>query len=154
MAELIKDASLVFIDTLAVNGSTVPLSRKYSKVPATVTSMPVMTIRKSWNTLRDVPTHPIITMDSDGLVCGCDFRTVRLKAPIVDLLYNNGRVHIKDGLSLTIVSDVGLHMMVENTVYVFTVTKSTGPYTVILSNPAGRLIKKRPTTSRLPRERF
>ena len=153
VAELMANGELVYIDTLSVNGEVVPISRLYISRPVTMCKTPIFMMRKIWDRICDVPKNPISGIDSDGIVCVTEFRTLRLKKPTIDLLHTNGSLYMREnGASIMIAT--GHPDMVENSIYELSVTKGTIPNTVVLASPVRRLIKRVPNNSDIVRRAF
>ena len=153
VAEMMKDGTLVYIDTLALDGNPCDRTRRYSKRPMTRCEIPPMIIRKSWDKFSEMPRNPISSMEHDGIVCVTEFRTVRLKKPTIDLLYKNGFLHMVENRKMIRVAP-GHKKMIENSVYEMDVNRSTNPNQVVLTDPTRRLIKRMPNNSDIIKRAF
>lgn len=146
VAEMMTDGSLVYIDTLAVDGITVPNPRAYATRPMTVNSVPPMIVRRSWNEISEMDRFPPASMESDGVVCVTGSRTLRMKKPTIDLMYRDRYMHASRGKTMVRISD-GHQSMNPGSIYEMSVAKGTVRDTIQISNPVRRLVKRRPNNT-------
>lgn len=153
VAEMMADGSLVYIDTLSMDGSVVPELRQYKNKPTTRHQKPHMVVRRSWNSVRDVPKNAFSSVVSDGIVCVTDFRTLRLKKPTIDLVFSAGTLKMNHNGEAVAVA-IGSPVMSEGSIYEFNVSRSGFRNQVVISHPTRRLVKAVPNNSDIVKRAF
>lgn len=161
VAEMMVDGSLVYIDTLAVNGEPVPYSREYSRRPVSQSrdtntlafEVPPMIVRRAWDGIANMPKSVTSSVPSDGVVCVTGFRTLRLKKPTIDLLHKDGYLYMNENGKMVKVAR-GHRNMLPNAVYEVSVERSENEGEIVLSRPVRRLIKKMPNNAEIIRRAF
>ncbi|KAM3497497.1 hypothetical protein MY10362_009158 [Beauveria mimosiformis] len=153
VAEMMVDGTLIYIDTLCKDGFVFPKVRKHPSRPLTNNVKPAMIIRKAWNSIMTMPKNVSSSMESDGVVCVTNSRTLRLKEPTIDLLYKNKNMYATEVGKLVAITK-GHKSMMENSVYEMSVNKQKGSNSITLSHPVRRLVKKRPNNTDIIRRAF
>jgi hypothetical protein len=153
VAEMMVDGTLVYIDTLALDGEALPKPRDYIHEPITPNVRPPMIVRKSWNSVRDVSPIKYSSMEADGIVCVTKSRTLRMKVPTVDLMYRDGKMYASEVGNMVAISE-GHESMTNGAIYEMTVKRGTDDNTIEMSNPTMRLIKNRPNNTDIIRRAF
>lgn len=87
VAEMMAEGTLVYIDTLVVDGIALPKRRNYSSEPLSMNARPPMILRNSSDSVK----HS--SMESDEIFCVTNSRTLRTKVPTIDLLYKDGKLY-------------------------------------------------------------
>lgn len=143
VAEMMMDGSLIYIDTLARDGSPSPTSRAYESRPTSRCQYPTMIVRRSWNSVPSMAKRRYTSMPNDGLVCVTPFRTLRLKEPTVDLRYLGGNLcSVEAGSSVVVAS--GCENMTEGVIYEMKVCRSEDMDKTMLTSPIPRVSKLMP----------
>jgi hypothetical protein len=143
VAEMMMDGSLVYIDTLAMNGAVVPSSRPYQDRPVSKYQYPEMTVRKRWDSMPPVNSRMYTSMPNDGIVCVTPFRTLRLKEPTIDLRYVDGNLCTVDAGNVIPIAR-GSEKMTQYMIYEMKMYRSINENEVVLRYPIARLSKARP----------
>lgn len=123
VAEMMMDGSLVYIDTLVMNGEPLEKPRDYISRPVqSWNCRPAMIVRNLWNSIGKM-------------------KTVRIKTPTVDLSCTNGDLCATDAFR-TVVYEKSHPDMLGGGVSEMTFTAKADEDKFILSNPITRLIKQ------------
>ena len=143
--EMLMDGTMVYIDTLAVNG-TVSLPANMEAYRCNITSeRPMLIYRTIWDTM---PTKFQLEMEpvpNDGIVLTNKFKTMRLKQPTVDLICMDGKLNaIENGIMTPLVNAHGT--METDVVYEMDVVKGQNDNEIMLVKPRQRLSKKLPNS--------
>lgn len=153
VAELMTDGLLVYIDTLALNGNVIQKPREHMKRPMTKFAQPAMYVRRSWDSIKDVPKNLMMNVDSDGFVCVTRSRTLRMKEPTIDLLYTNGNLYANEAGKRVLITH-GHELMDESRIYELDVIPSTDQGLITLRNPRRRMVKRSPNNTDIIRRAF
>lgn len=144
-AEMDKNGDTVYIGTLAMNSDgKLPKSMNRFVCPIR-TEKPPFIYRKSWDRLPTKVELDLEPMPNDGVVLTNKFRTMRLKQPTVDLLYQDGKLHGNDNGIMVEVTD-GAPEMEEDTVYEMDVVKDQTTGEIKIVKPRQRALKKLPNS--------
>ena len=143
LAEMLVNGELVHIDTLAVDGVTKlgPMGRR--KTNAIPGEKPHMIFRKFANRVPSSLEVRLTGLPSDGIVQVTDLRTMRMKAPTIDLVYANGDMSAtEDGILIPITS--GDENMDEGSIYELVVNRGQDEGSIVLVKPSLRINKRMP----------
>lgn len=142
VAEMMMDGSLVYIDTLVMNGAPWEKPRGFISRPVQpLNCRPAMIVRKLWNSIGNMIVDKTHKIDSDGYVCIGKMKTVRIKTPTVDLMCTDGDLYATDAVK-TVAYEKSHPDMLGGGVYEMTFTAKADEDKVIPSNPITRLIKQ------------
>ncbi|XMA20910.1 hypothetical protein WAI453_013701 [Rhynchosporium graminicola] len=143
VAEIIENGDLVFINVLAVDGNAaLPPSERMNK-PKIITERQPLIYRAIWDKILSKTKLDLEPMPNNGIVIVTPFRTLRLKQPIVDLIYDNGNLNaIEDGILIPIA--VRHEQMIMSAIYELDIVKKGADSAVELVKPRQRTLKKMP----------
>ncbi|KAL2669885.1 hypothetical protein Neosp_015182 [[Neocosmospora] mangrovei] len=127
---------------LAVDGIALPQLRECMPMPGTRNK-----------SVEQMPPNPRMSMESDWMVYMTKSRTLRLKVPMIDFLYRNGRVYASETKKLIPITE-GYESMPEDVIYEMTVTRGPDQNIIVLSKPTMRLIKKTSNNADIIRRAF
>jgi hypothetical protein len=145
VAEMMMDGRMVYIDTLARDGSVLPNTRMYRRRPMSTCMYPDMIIRRSWST---IPTEGMLnssSLPSDGLICVTTFRSLRLKKPTIDLRCVNRSLCSMEKMTLVPITEADTEMQ-EGMIYELSVDNLPDINAVMLTNPIERRSKGAPNS--------
>jgi len=145
VAEMLIDGSLVYIDTLAMDGHRLVDGEIDRTVCPVRTEKPQFIYRRWWNRM---PTRAELNLEptpSDGVVLVNRFRTMRLKEPTVDLLYRDRRLHsVENGVMIPVAN--GDPKIETDAVYEIDLVKDRTTNAISLIKPRPRVTKKVPNS--------
>lgn len=145
VAEMLMDGSLVYIDTLAMNGiGSIPMEVDRSSCPL-VTERPMFIYRRSWDRMPTKTELMLEPTPNDGVVLVNELRTLRLKQPTVDLVYMSGKMHASDNGVMVPVGD-GDQNMEEGVIYEMDLIKDKITNTITMIKPRPRIAKRIPNS--------
>ncbi|OAP53944.1 hypothetical protein AYL99_11824 [Fonsecaea erecta] len=143
VAEMIVDGSMVYIDTLGIDGSAkASMDTRRNKCPVT-TKTPYMIYRRVWDRMPTTLELQLEPTPNDGIVLVSNYRTLRLKEPTVDLLYMDDKLCASDSGVMVPVANGSVHME-QGTVYEMDVVKMADTSMVMLVRPRQRVTKRMP----------
>jgi DNA-directed RNA polymerase subunit K/omega len=143
VAEMLADGTLVHIDTIAVNGETKTTPGSRRSVSAIAGARPNMIFRTFMKVVPSPMEIRLMGLPSDGIVHVTDLRTMRMKAPTIDLVYANGDMcATEDGVLIPIT--IGSEKMNEGSIYELDVVKGAEEGAIVLTKPKLRIHKRMP----------
>ncbi|KAK0930067.1 hypothetical protein LTR29_016816 [Friedmanniomyces endolithicus] len=141
LAEMMVDGTMIYIDTLAMDGvGRLPKSMDKSICPIK-TEKPHFIYRTVWDRMPTKIELEFEPTPSDGVVLTNKFRTMRLKQPTIDLLFMDGKLNgIENGVLIPLTD--GHANMDEDTVYEMDVVKDEETNALKIVRPRERPLKE------------
>ncbi len=145
VGEMLIDGSVVYIDTLAMNGSRISSGDEYGMVCPVLTQKPPFIYRRSWTSMPSEIELMLEPTPNDGVVLVNEFRTMRLKEPTIDLMYIDGKMHALDnGVMIPVAT--GHEEMEAEMVYEMDLVKRGDTDGIVMVRPRQRVAKKIPNS--------